>query len=115
MGDGFGEIRYNNDDNTASQTCPDSQQPSNRKGRPRIYENGAKQHEKEIKYSSTYYRENKGKKCICQYCDKEIVHIYRHQHLKSKTCQKIRAVKEQHQATQQALSNLADSVVSCSA
>jgi hypothetical protein len=63
------------------------------RGRPRKYEEGAKSHEKEIKYSSNYYRENKDKKITCEYCKKEIVYIYKHQHYKSKVCQVAKLVK----------------------
>ena len=68
------------------------------KGRPKIYQEGAKQHEKDTKYSSTYYKTHKDKKCICMYCDKEIVQIYKQQHYRSKTCQRIKAIKENLQS-----------------
>ena len=45
---------------------------SNR-GRPKQYTNGAKEHAKEIKYSTDYYRNNKGEKCICDICKKRLV------------------------------------------
>jgi len=69
-----------------------------KRGRPRKYEEGAKQHEKDTKYSSQYYREHKDKKIVCEFCKKEIAYIYKHQHYKSKLCQTIKAVKEQLKA-----------------
>jgi hypothetical protein len=64
-------------------------------GRPRKYIEGARQHEKDTKYSSEYYREHKDKTIVCEFCNKELVYIYKHQHYKSKLCQTIKAVKEQ--------------------
>ncbi len=64
-----------------------------KRGRPRLYDSGAKAHEKEIKYSSQYYQNNKHKMIICECCDKEISYITKHQHLKTKTCQFIKALK----------------------
>jgi hypothetical protein len=71
------------------------QETKKKAGRPRIYADGAKNHEKEVKYSSDYYREHKEKKIVCEYCQKEIVYIYKHQHYKSKVCQTIKSVREQ--------------------
>lgn len=64
-------------------------------GRPRKYEKGARQNEIDTKYSSTYYREHKDKKIVCDFCNKEIVYIYKHQHLKSKLCQSLKQLREQ--------------------
>ena len=64
---------------------------SNR-GRPKQYTNGAKEHAKEIKYSTDYYRNNKGEKCICDICKKEVSKWTLKQHLKSKTCQHIKSL-----------------------
>jgi hypothetical protein len=64
-----------------------------KRGRPRKYEEGAKQHEKDIKYSSQYYREHKDKKIVCEFCKKEIAYIYKHQHYKSRVCQFMRTYK----------------------
>jgi hypothetical protein len=64
-----------------------------KRGRPRKYEEGAKMHEKVIKYSSQYYREHKDKKIECQFCKKEIVYIYKSQHYKSRVCQFMRTYK----------------------
>lgn len=70
--------------------------PTNpKRGRPRKYEQGAKAHEKEVKYSTNYYRENKNKTCICECCESEIRYITKHQHVKSKTCQLVKALKQQ--------------------
>lgn len=73
----------------------EQQETKKKVGRPRKYVQGAKQYEKDTKYSSEYYREHKDKKIVCEFCQKEIVYIYKHQHYKSKLCQTIKAVKEQ--------------------
>jgi hypothetical protein len=92
MGNGFEDVKINDD--ALTEDISDLIIKTRRRGRPKQYEHGAKENEKLVKYSSKYYRENKDKKCICEFCDKEIVKIYKHQHLKSKTCQKIRELKE---------------------
>ena len=56
------------------------------RGRPKKYENGAKEYAKETKYSSDYYRNNKGQKCICEVCKKDVSKWTLRQHMKSKTC-----------------------------
>lgn len=83
--------------NVVSANLQTEQQEETKKkvGRPRKYIEGARQHEKDTKYSSEYYREHKDKKIVCEFCNKEIVYIYKHQHYKSKLCQTIKAVKEQ--------------------
>jgi hypothetical protein len=83
--------------NVVSTNLQTEQQEETKKkvGRPRKYIEGARQHEKDTKYSSEYYREHKDKKIVCEFCNKEIVYIYKHQHYKSKLCQTIKAVKEQ--------------------
>ena len=56
------------------------------RGRPKKYENGAKAHEKEIKYSTDYYRKNKGERCICEVCKKDVSKWTLRQHMKSNFC-----------------------------
>lgn len=65
----------------------DNQEIVRGRGRPKVYANGAKQHAIETKYSSDYYRNKKGDKCICDICKKEVSKWTLKQHQKSIKCQ----------------------------
>lgn len=58
-----------------------------KRGRPQKYEEGAKQHAIDNKYSSEYYKKNKGAKTICEVCKNEVSKWTLNQHMKSKKCQ----------------------------
>jgi len=64
------------------------------RGRPKKYENGAKAHEKETKYSTDYYRKNKGERCICQVCKKDVSKWTLKNHMNTKSCQLIKTINE---------------------
>jgi len=64
----------------------DTQETKRGRGRPKIYANGAKQHAVEQKYSSDYYRKNKGEQCVCERCKKEVSKWTLNQHQRSKRC-----------------------------
>lgn len=57
------------------------------RGRPKRYDEGCKQHNKDVKYFLNYYYENKNKTITCSLCGKENVKKLRLAlHKKSKCC-----------------------------
>ena len=56
-----------------------------RVGRPKIYENGAKEHEKETKYHQQYYHLT-NKPINCELCGKQVSTRTLTQHKKSMKC-----------------------------
>jgi len=56
------------------------------RGRPKIFEEGALKHNIDIKYSTTYYRQNKDKVILCEKCLSNVSKWTIKQHQSSKKC-----------------------------
>jgi hypothetical protein len=64
-----------------------------RRGPKSKYENGYREHYKDIKYNLTYYYNHKIK-IICEYCDKKVNKLKIREHQKSKKCINCQREKE---------------------
>ena len=59
---------------------------NNNIGRPKIYDEGAKQHNINNKYSTDYYRTHKDEKINCPSCNQLINKFSKSQHMTTQKC-----------------------------